>query len=298
MKNELKKITENQFFNVIDVGARGGFKDLEQINSFVKMYGFEPEKESYQALLQQYNQFAESHFYQLALSDSETEQNFYITKHKDMSSFLESDFANFDANFREIPDSSRWKESMEQSHLQKARMTTLDSFCEGKSIDFVDFLKIDVQGFELKVLKGAKRLMSENKIGIIKSEVSFIPIYKKQPFFADIDLFLRDNDYILIDLLFYPEAINRMTKAKKSIRRQEKPKYCISGDAIYLPTNLKSHTIEQKIRMATILSCKGYFSNVFSMLENDFSNTEIEKFIDIFNKKEPFFKRIWRKINA
>jgi len=48
---------------------------------------------------------------------------------------------------------------------------TLDSFCEKHGIERVDLLKIDVEGYDLDVLKGAERLLSRCPHLVIQSEV-------------------------------------------------------------------------------------------------------------------------------
>ncbi len=58
----------------------------------------------------------------------------------------------------------------------------------------VDFLKLDVQGGELDVLKGAKKKLQETMI--VFSEVEFVQLYKDQPLFGDIDRELRDNGFM------------------------------------------------------------------------------------------------------
>jgi FkbM family methyltransferase len=59
----------------------------------------------------------------------------------------------------------------------------------------VDFLKIDVQGGEMLVLRGAAdRLKSAL---VVHSEVEFVPLYKDQPLFADIDAHLRAQGFLL-----------------------------------------------------------------------------------------------------
>ena len=56
------------------------------------------------------------------------------------------------------------------------------------------FLKIDVQGYELEVLKGA----SLNEIKYIYLEASYIQLYKKQPLIDDIIRYLSSKNFKLI----------------------------------------------------------------------------------------------------
>lgn len=60
-------------------------------------------------------------------------------------------------------------------------------------IDDVDFIKIDVQGAELSVFQNAVRILG--KAVLIQCEAEFVPMYKGQPLFADIDTFLRGQGY-------------------------------------------------------------------------------------------------------
>jgi hypothetical protein len=45
-------------------------------------------------------------------------------------------------------------------------------------------IKIDVQGYEMQVLKGGERVIQSADVIII--ETTFVPLYKDQPLFADI----------------------------------------------------------------------------------------------------------------
>ncbi len=56
-----------------------------------------------------------------------------------------------------------------------------------------DYLKIDVQGAELDVLRGAEKQLQT--ITFVHVEVEFVPIYRGQPLFADIDQFLRAHAF-------------------------------------------------------------------------------------------------------
>ncbi|MGB6067927.1 MAG: FkbM family methyltransferase [Desulfomonilaceae bacterium] len=79
----------------------------------------------------------------------------------------------------------------EESEIQTIRLDDV------KEVDGCDLLKIDVQGGELNVLKGALALLQ--KASLILTEVEFGAVYEDQPLFADIDKFLRDQGFFLHD---------------------------------------------------------------------------------------------------
>jgi FkbM family methyltransferase len=58
-----------------------------------------------------------------------------------------------------------------------------------------DYLKLDIQGAELDVLRGATNLL--RRVVVISTEVEFVPLYKEQPLFADVDTFLRSQGFVL-----------------------------------------------------------------------------------------------------
>jgi FkbM family methyltransferase len=56
-----------------------------------------------------------------------------------------------------------------------------------------DYLKLDVQGAELDVLKGAQQTLQEAVL--VQTEVEFVPLYKDQPLFAEVDQHLRGQGF-------------------------------------------------------------------------------------------------------
>ena len=48
---------------------------------------------------------------------------------------------------------------------------TLDNFCLENKIDFIHLLKLDTEGNEFNILKGAKNLLSKNKVKVIYTEI-------------------------------------------------------------------------------------------------------------------------------
>jgi FkbM family methyltransferase len=63
----------------------------------------------------------------------------------------------------------------------------------------IDFLKLDVQGAELMVLKGAQS--SLRQAAVVHCEVEFSPIYRDQPLYPEIQIELAAYGFYLVDLL-------------------------------------------------------------------------------------------------
>jgi FkbM family methyltransferase len=55
---------------------------------------------------------------------------------------------------------------------QRVTGVTLDDYCAEHGVERIDLLKLDVEGAELEVLEGCRRLLAERRIGCILFEVS------------------------------------------------------------------------------------------------------------------------------
>jgi hypothetical protein len=75
-------------------------------------------------------------------------------------------------------------------------VTTLDLFCQQEKIESIDLLKTDCQGFDLRVMQGAKKMLSERRIKIIQCESLFVSEYEGQGWFYDLLHFLTDMGYV------------------------------------------------------------------------------------------------------
>ena len=80
----------------------------------------------------------------------------------------------------------------------RVQVITLDQYCAEHAIERIDLLKLDTQGYELRVLDGATSLMQRRAIPLIYLEVGFIPLYEQQPLFPEVYQYLYDRDYRLV----------------------------------------------------------------------------------------------------
>jgi FkbM family methyltransferase len=81
---------------------------------------------------------------------------------------------------------------------------TLDDFLEKHAIQQVDILKIDVQGAEMAVLRGAEKALDAGRIKVIFFEIITCDTYKNQPAIQDYLKFLDSKNYGLVG--FYDQA--------------------------------------------------------------------------------------------
>lgn len=88
------------------------------------------------------------------------------------------------------PDKSGWNSAFvphtDESHpvaTQKVPLIRLDEFVKERSIDRIGFLKIDVEGYELEVLRGAEGLLRASSIDVLSFEVTPFHTRSASPIF-------------------------------------------------------------------------------------------------------------------
>ena len=80
------------------------------------------------------------------------------------------------------------------------KIITLDDYASENNILNIDILKIDTQGFEDKVLAGAKKLLKENRIKLIQLELIFSEVYENPLAIYDVEKYLITNNYRLFGI--------------------------------------------------------------------------------------------------
>jgi hypothetical protein len=75
-------------------------------------------------------------------------------------------------------------------------VVALDAWVADAGVETVDFLKLDLQGYELEAMKGADRLLREC-VRAVYSEAQLVELYEGAAQFSDLDLFLRARSFVL-----------------------------------------------------------------------------------------------------
>jgi len=93
-----------------------------------------------------------------------------------------------------------------------------------------DFLKLDVQGAELMILKNAQECL--RSISVIQCEVEFIELYEGQPLMADIDAFLRSQGFCFLQFVTIMGRPFKQEEDRAYLRRETHQ--TLWADAIYV----------------------------------------------------------------
>jgi FkbM family methyltransferase len=72
---------------------------------------------------------------------------------------------------------------------------TIDNFCRDHAIERINILKMDVQGWELEVLRGANTMISRNAIQFVIAEVGFRRSDTDMQHFAELNDFMQASRF-------------------------------------------------------------------------------------------------------
>ena len=145
---------------VLDVGANVGQTALTVARQFPKcrVYSFEPVPSTFQELEANMANFHNVKAIRCALGSSEGLAKMKSGQRSESNTLVVSGTAERGASTDSIID---------------VQIDTVDSFCSRNGIEHVSLLKIDTEGYEVNVLRGANRLLEEGKIDFVLAECDF-----------------------------------------------------------------------------------------------------------------------------
>jgi FkbM family methyltransferase len=148
------------------------------------IYALEPDPVPFQVLKAIHGKNPRVCIFPIAASDSEGTLSFFQRQWSCASSLL---------------DSAKVDEANDAKSIQ-VKATTIDHFCAEQSLRHVDFLKIDTEGADLQVLRGAARMLESGSIDVVMAEALFMPLYQGQAVFDEIAAFLRHHGFCIFNV--------------------------------------------------------------------------------------------------
>jgi len=167
----------------IDVGSNIGITSIWMAKNSEQVYSFEPEKENMLRFVEnvQVNAVKNIELIPKAISNKNGHAELNILEsygHHSLGKVTTSKFIR----------------------TEIVETTTLDLFCKENDISRIDFLKVDVEGFELEVFEGAKNLLKKKQINLIAFEVSKVILDELDKSFESILELFNNLDYSVYDL--------------------------------------------------------------------------------------------------
>ena len=167
-------------FLMVDAGCRLGPPPAwERLGADI--VGFDPDPEECSRLKEKYPWHA---FVPLALDSESGHKPFWMTENPECGSFYK-------------PDQSILENGFAGHRITRQTEVMTISLDEWMAVNrpgqSVHLLKLDTQGSELDILKGAVKTIDKTLWVIV--EVEFHPLYERQPLFSNVDLFLRQHGF-------------------------------------------------------------------------------------------------------
>jgi len=191
--NDIEQILGRSPRLIFDLGAHRGETAMAYAEKFPQatIHSFEPSPKTFAALEANVRAYSNVRPVNIAMGDTEGTRRLHLNESSATNSLLSS--------VPEFSDVSIAQLTRTVDEVTVA-VQALDDYCRANNIQFIDLLKMDVQGFELRVLQGARRLLTEEGIALIYTEVLFESLYQGQPFFPDVYARLIDHGFQLVDL--------------------------------------------------------------------------------------------------
>jgi len=177
---------------IFDVGAnRGQSAEIYRVLfERCTIHAFEPHPAMFEALRQGLGGLDRVVLNHAALGDRVGSALLHQTSHAESASLLA------------LNPESWWGQALDirPQGTTEVALDTIDHYCAERAITTIDFLKLDVQGFEPECLRGAHRMLSERRIGVIQAELTYHRLYERATRFSDVEGLLEPYGYRLFTI--------------------------------------------------------------------------------------------------
>lgn len=171
--------------NVLDCGSNIGFYPIYQrniIGNNSKIFCFEPDDRNYELLKKNIDSFDKSQntfIYKKGLAENNEEKNIIITDESNLNTISTGNDEKFFSKYK-------------VNELKKIECISIDSFIAQINTN-IDFIRMDIEGYEVEVLRGMRNTLSKMKPRIL---IEIHPhFYDKQRDFSSELIFLFNQGY-------------------------------------------------------------------------------------------------------
>ena len=172
---------------IVDCGAHIGSDSVELSRIFPKgnVHSFEPVPDLYDRLKRNTRRRPNVSCYQLALSDKNGKADMYVSS------------GTSDASSSLLAPTGHMNQHPEVTFNNKVSVETItiDSWAEKYNVDRVDFLWLDMQGFEMQMLSASTKILPTVKA--IHTEVNTKELYKNSVLYADFRKWLESKGFVV-----------------------------------------------------------------------------------------------------
>ena len=199
-KDLLRLFDSSKEINILDIGGCEGEESLRysRIFPYSKIFVFEPLPNNQEIIVQNIKQYNAKaiELVPKAVSDFDGITDFYVSSGQpETNEKFDWDFGNKSSSLLP-PNMNKNHEWLVFRDKIQVETLTLQKFFVEKGITKVDFVHMDVQGAELKVLEG-----SQDSIKFIKAiwlEVADVEFYENQPLRREVEKFMKANRFNLV----------------------------------------------------------------------------------------------------
>lgn len=215
---------------ILECGAFDGHDTIRLSTNWPKgmVYSFEPIPFLFQSVIDKTKYIPNVKVFQLALSNKVGKQKFYL------SHFKHNGLPSGSSSLLPAKDHIEHGPALTFNEEIVVDGVTLDYWAKKEKISHIDFLWLDMQGFELNMIKASKLA---RKADVIYTEVEFIEAYKGQYLYADIKSWMEKNEYVLVAIDFDEE---NALKGKEGIEPGN-PDKNFFGNALFVSKRLLQH---------------------------------------------------------
>lgn len=177
---DIKRLSDKwhvQISTVFDVGANDGSvcKELRDCFPSARIFAFEPHPQTYACLLENCS-LQDFYPHNCALSSKDGLAEFFVYPNSKLNS-LE-------------PNASYTSMGTVRPMKIAVKTTTIDRICRDNEVDEIGILKIDTEGHDLEVLRGANNILSEGGVKFIIAEFNDVQFKSRTGALMSIDDFL------------------------------------------------------------------------------------------------------------